>query len=226
MNFSEFEKEYISIRTKEGRVYPDEIVKRLPFIDDAEWRIRARSARKLLHQLKKENCSSFVEIGCGNGWLTNYLQRELNATAVGIDVNKTELEQAERLSESKAEFYYGDIFSDDLKAFRSGTIIFAASIQYFGDLEKLFELFSGTIHIIDSPFYEDAAAARLRSEKYFESKDADRMKQFYFHHEFKSLMKYEHQFLYKPSRVRKFLGDSPFPYIRIRKDSSVSWQSR
>jgi SAM-dependent methyltransferase len=216
MSFNEFEEEYLSIRKKEGRLYDDDVVKRLPFIDDPEWKIRAGSAKKLLRQLKKENCASFVEIGCGNGWLTNYLQRELDATAVGIDVNKTELEQAERLSGGKAKFYYGDIFSDEFEFLRSGTIIFAASIQYFPDIKKLLDLFSGTIHIIDSPFYEDATNARLRSEKYFESKSSPRMKEFYFHHEFKNLHCAE--FLYRPSKIKRLLGGSPFLYIRIRRD--------
>jgi SAM-dependent methyltransferase len=218
MSFAEFEKEYISIRTKEGRVYPDDVVKKLPFIDDPEWKIRARSAQNLLHQLKKENCKSFVEIGCGNGWLTNYLQRELNATATGVDINKVELDQAKRLSDNKAKFYYADIFLDEFGHLRSGTIIFAASIQYFPDFEKLIDVLSGTIHIIDTQFYEDATAARLRSEKYFKSKDAAGMKSHYFHHELKSLDKYDHQFIYRPDRLKKLFGGSPFPYIRIRKD--------
>jgi len=216
MNFDDFEREYISIRTKEGRVYPDDVVRKLPFIDDPEWKMRTRSAKRLLEQLKKENCTSFVEIGCGNGWLTNYLQRELNAKATGIDVNKTELVQAERLSGGKASFYYGDIFSDELKDFRSGTILFAASIQYFPDLEKLMDILSGTIHIIDTRFYKDASAARLRSEKYFDANDAPAMKQFYFHHEIEKLRGAE--FIYRPSRIKTLLGDSPFPHIRIRKD--------
>ena len=215
MNFQEFEKEYLSIRAKEGRLYEDDVVKKLPFIDDNEWRIRARSAKKLLDQLRKENCRSFTEIGCGNGWLTNYLQRGLNANAVGIDINKTELDQATRLS-GGAKFLYGDILSDDLKKYRSGTIIFAASIQYFPDLKKIIDSLSGTIHIIDSPFYENAQEARKRSGIYFESKNSG-MKTFYFHREFKELEEYEHEFLYRPSRVKRIFGNSPFPWIRIRK---------
>jgi hypothetical protein len=68
---SGFEKEYIAVRTKEGRVHDDETTRKLPFIDDREWKLRAASAQKLLKQLKKENCQSFIEVGCGNGWLTN-----------------------------------------------------------------------------------------------------------------------------------------------------------
>jgi SAM-dependent methyltransferase len=216
-----FEKEYISVRTKEGRIVDDETAKCLPFVDDPEWKVRAASAQKLLQQLKKENCKSFLEIGCGNGWLTNYLQREMDVPAFGIDINKTELTQAARLSKG-ATFIYGDIFSlNDLYA---DTIIIAACIQYFPDPDKLIDRLNGTIHIVDSPFYksEDVAAARERSRKYFASKDASGMEQFYFHH---SLLK-NAEFLYKPDRIKILLGGSPFPWIRIRKGSSASSKSR
>jgi SAM-dependent methyltransferase len=210
----EFEREYFSIRQKEGRILDDETVRLLPFIDDPEWKIRARSARKLAQQLKKENCRSIIEIGCGNGWLTNYIQRELNVPAVGIDVGKVELKQAARIAKGRATFVYGDVFSlGDLKA---DAIVLAACIQYFPDPIRLLERLTGTIHIIDSPFYDSSgvANARARSKDYFRSKDASNMERFYFHHEcIKDV-----EILYRPSRFKVFLGNSPFPWVRIRKD--------
>lgn len=216
-NFSagEFEQEYFSIRQKEGRILDDDAVRRLPFIDHPEWKIRARSARKLVVQLRRENCRSFIEVGCGNGWLTNYIQRELNIPAIGIDVGKVELKQAARISAGNATFVYGDVFSlDDLQA---DAIILAACIQYFAEPNRLIGKLNGTIHIIDSPIYKKgkAADARERSKKYFESRNAPGMERFYFHHE--EILGGE--FLYRPSRLKVLLGGSPFPWVRIRRSS-------
>ena len=214
-NFSagEFEQEYFSIRQKEGRILDDETVRRLPLIDTVEWNIRARSAGKLLQQLKKEKCASFIEVGCGNGWLTNYLQRELNIPAIGIDIVKAELKQAVRISEGRATFVYGNVFSlNDLKA---DAIILAACIQYFPDPDQLIKRLNGTIHIIDSPIYETgkAADARERSIRYFSSQNAAAMARFYFHHE----VIRDAEFLYRPSRLKTWLGGSPFPWLTIHR---------
>ncbi len=222
MNFGEFEKEYLSIRGKEGRIYDDATVKKLPFIDHPEWRVRARSVQRLLRQLKKEQCVSFVEVGCGNGWLTNYLSENLAINGVGVDINKQELDQAIRVFQGRSTFIYGDIISLNLAA---STTIFAASIQYFPDFEKIIDSLTGTIHIIDTPFYSDGAAARKRSEAYFDGMNSN-MKDFYFHHEYNDLKKYDVEFLYRPNRIKTFFGDSPFPWIRIRKGPSASSQSK
>jgi SAM-dependent methyltransferase len=214
----EFENEYFSLREKEGRILSDDTVKKLPFISDPEWKIRALSAKKLVKQLKKENTRSFIEVGCGNGWLTNYLQRELNAKAVGIDVVKAELMQAARISEGKSTFFYGDIFSSSFDNLEADTIVLASSIQYFPDVDRLIRRLNGTIHIIDSPIYETGLGgnAKERSANYFHSKKADEMKTFYFHHEKSVFAKAE--FLYRPNKLKTLLGHSPFPWIRIRKD--------
>ena len=215
----EFEKEYFDIRSKEGRVYDDETVKKLPFIEHPEWRIRATSAKKLVGQLRKEKCTSFIEIGCGNGWLTNYIQSHLNITAYGIDVGKHELQQASRVSSGGATFFYGDIFSEAFNDLKADVIILAACIQYFPDPKRLIDILTkkGTVHIIDSPIYKPGTSinARERSKKYFDSKDASAMEQFYFHHEETTLPGAE--FLYQPNRLKILLGGSPFPWIRIRK---------
>lgn len=218
-NANEFENEYITIRTKEGRIHDDNTVKQLPFIDDAEWKIRSASTKRLLKYLKKEKTKSLIEVGCGNGWLTNYLQRGLDAVAFGIDINRVELEQAARTG--AGTFFYGDIFSNAFSDFKADAIILAACIQYFPDLRRLINILrpKGSIHIIDSPIYETGAAAeaRERSRKYFDSKDAAAMQRFYFHHEVDTLKDSGAGFLYTPNRAKTLLGGSPFPWIMIRK---------
>lgn len=54
-----FEDRYIGLRTMEGRLYPNEVVKKLPEIHPAyplakEWRIRKRSADRLAGHLRKK----------------------------------------------------------------------------------------------------------------------------------------------------------------------------
>ncbi|HZY81732.1 MAG TPA: methyltransferase domain-containing protein [Cyclobacteriaceae bacterium] len=218
-NFSkkEFEKAYVDIRTKEGRMYDDETVKKLPFVPGSkEWGIRANSAKKLIKQLRKENCRSLIEIGCGNGWLSNYIQKELNIDVCGIDIERKELEQAARIN-IRAAFAYADIFS--MENLEADVVLLASCIQYFENVNKLLEKLKriGTIHIIDSPFYKqgEAAAARQRSLSYFESKNAYAMKNFYFHHEINALDQFNPVFLHRPNRFLKI--GSPFPWIRIDK---------
>lgn len=209
----EFEKEYVSIRTKEGRMLDDEVVKRLPINNTAEWKVRRNSAQKLVHQLKKEKCSSVIEIGCGNGWLTNYIHKNLSIPVCGIDVEKQELEQAARVF--NLDFIYADIFAiDELKA---DAIILASCIQYFPDLTALINRLHGLIHIIDSPIYlkGTASAARSRSEAYFRSQEAKGMSKFYHHHEIDKILEYNPKFLYRPNRLDGLMGNSPFPWIRI-----------
>jgi len=95
-----FEELYLKLRAKEGRLYPDEIVKLLPEISSThilnkEWRIRESSAKKIAGYLKAQEIVNPVvlDIGCGNGWLTNYLSTRFPAIYCGVDVNKTELEK-------------------------------------------------------------------------------------------------------------------------------------
>src|SRR4051812_13830112 len=81
---------YLAVREKEGRVYSDEEVRNLPNSSrhSDEWKIRKETAKKLRAYLKGKN---ILEVGCGNGWLANYL----NAT--GIDINEFEVNQALRV---------------------------------------------------------------------------------------------------------------------------------
>src|SRR5688572_14625431 len=92
-----FEQSYISLRAQEGRLYTDDVVLKLPAINAGhptakEWKVRKHSADLLIKYLsRKENLQTIVEVGCGNGWLTNYVGKSLNKEWLGIDINLTEL---------------------------------------------------------------------------------------------------------------------------------------
>jgi SAM-dependent methyltransferase len=215
---NEFEQAYLDIRKKEGRLHDDDTVMKMPFIaGSTEWKIRANSAKQLIKRLRKENCKSLIEIGCGNGWLSNYIQKELNIDVCGIDIARFELEQAARISQGRSVFVRADIFS--LRDMTADVVLLASCTQYFPDLKKLIEhlVTIGTVHIIDSPFYEkgEAEAARRRSSTYFDSKGAPAMKSHYFHHEADSLHEFDPVFLHRPTPFNRILNASPFPWIRI-----------
>jgi hypothetical protein len=68
-----FEQLYLSLRTKESRLYPDDIVRQLPDVsfNEAlrhEWEVRNISLKKLISYLKKsETKKKILEVGCGMG---------------------------------------------------------------------------------------------------------------------------------------------------------------
>jgi SAM-dependent methyltransferase len=227
----EFEKEYTDVRTREGRMYDDNVARYLPEIPADhvlynEWKVRAYSARHFVSYLKFVRCKSIVEIGCGNGWLTTYIQDKMKIPACGIDVGKAELHQAARISRGKSVFVHGDVFSEALDGLRADVVLLASCVQYFSDLRSLIGRLKeiGSIHIIDSPVYDDGASAeaKARSAAYFHSMGSPGMEKFYYHHEKKDFRAFNAEFMYDPSGLfgrltRRLTNSSPFPWIRIGK---------
>jgi ubiquinone/menaquinone biosynthesis C-methylase UbiE len=231
-----FEERYIALRRKENRVYSDVEVAQLPDIDIqhqhyTEWMIRKASAKKLINFLnRKKQPLKILEIGCGNGWLSNQLSRIENSDVKGLDINAEELQQAERVfrNNRRLKFVYGEIYSAIPDNCKFDVVIFAASIQYFPSLkeiintalEKLDE--HGEIHIIDSPFYSqgEVMAAKKRSQNYYAMLGFPEMTEYYFHHGIEELQSYNFKILYKPSLIKNklFRNNSPFPWLCIKRN--------
>lgn len=233
--FEIFESAYIKIRKEEGRVLSIEEIKKLPFAfkhnnNYSEWKKRHKSTHRLINYISKRSFKTVLDLGCGNGWLS-YKIAPLVQNIIAMDVNKTELLQAEEVLEdsSNSEIIYGDVFFWDASV-NIDLVIINAAIQYFENvpklLEKLFSFISpnGEIHLIDSPMYSSklkALKAKQRSRKYFEEYADRDMTDFYFHHHWGVLGNYQYQVLYKPDTIqRRILGklgryDSPFPWIKI-----------
>jgi len=231
---SAFEKQeqlYITLRRKEGRIYSDDTVQALPNVPSShplykEWKVRKRSSEKLFNYLRDKNKPlDILEIGCGNGWLSHSLSRLQNSVVKGMDVNRTELEQADRVFDSvpNLTFMYGNIFDNILKQGEFDIVVFAASVHYFKDIKKLVNRVKqilkpgGEIHIIDSPFYNSPAEAELAKERtiaYYTKMEVPEMAQYYNHLTYQSLQVF-HPKVTKPSFFEKLGGKAYFPWIII-----------
>ena len=231
---STFEKDYIGIRRKEGRIYTDRELKMLPDVAFShphyrEWMIRKRSCLKLVTYLKNiPGPLKILEIGCGNGWLAARLSELPDSEVIGLDINQSELQQAARvfIDHTNLRFIYADISSGRLQHMKFNVILFAASIQYFPRLGNILGTAmqhletNGEIHITDTHFYkpDKVAAARQRTAAYYAALGFPEMAGRYFHHNIAELRPFHHEVLYDPfSFKNRWFGDNhPFYWIRIK----------
>lgn len=226
---------YMRLRKAEQRIYSDEEVRMLPHVSSAhpyykEWLIRKRSADKLTHYLRKKKKElNILEVGCGNGWLSNKLSKLPGSRVTGIEVNTWELQQADRVftSQHNLRFVHGDFSTMGTESRLYDIVILAASVQYFSSLKKVLENIrqhflkpDGEIHIIDSPFYrdKDMAAARLRTKRYYLNLGFPEMTPHYFHHTFSELEAFQYRFINNAAiKYFPFLKKtSPFHWICVR----------
>lgn len=227
---------YTKLRQKEGRLEEDTIVSQLPFITSGplinEWKLRAKSAQRFVNYLQSQpHFRNILEVGCGNGWFSNFITKKTKTNVTGIDINKHELEQAKRVfkNNERLEFRIFDIYQSNWDGIQPDLIVFNASIQYFSNLNTIINKAlatlkpGGQLHIIDSPFYSltELDAAKQRSEAYFKGMDEPGMANFYFHHPKENLMQFDIKFLYQPRKfpINKFVKDSPFPWICISRSN-------
>ncbi|GAB4490617.1 MAG: hypothetical protein OHK0019_09740 [Saprospiraceae bacterium] len=196
--FREKEKIYLEVRRREGRVFPDEVVRELPFISKSnayakEWVWRRRTFERFQKQLSESfqlsesSALRVLDLGCGNGWLANRLAENPDWDVWAVDVNEEELAQGARLfGRENLRFVYADlpalVSRNDIPGASPGIsfrdtfdiVVLAASVQYFPDLEQL--IFSlkkclkpgGEIHILDSPFYKNEEARAAARQRTLE----------------------------------------------------------
>lgn len=232
-----FESQYITLRKKEGRIYSDALVSKLPEMAishplSKEWVVRKKSSKRLIQYLKLRQPKIILELGCGNGWLTHCIHSSTNAECLGVDTNESELRQAIRVfgNQQSMAFIYADIFSEVFDKPIADVIVLASALPYFSDahglLTRLLNILpsGGQLHIIDSPFYKEKViqSARERSASYFDSLGLSEMKFHYFHHPWNVLDRFNFTISYNPTTLlntlsRKVFNDSPFPWVIITK---------
>ena len=222
---------YLRVREKEGRLYSDEFVKRLPAVPAnhplrSEWNARAASSDRLVGYLGRfRKRITILELGCGNGWLSHRIACATNAAVVGLDRDSPELQQARRVFSFPRNLGWlsADIHISPFAGCVFDVIVIASAIQYFADLRSLLGTLipllmpHGEIHILDSPLYSEGELpdARERSKRYYEKLGFPGMAARYHHHTLTALDAYNLDWLYTPQRETQGgedqLRDSPFP---------------
>ena len=228
---NDFEDQYLAVRQRERRIYSDEQLRNLPDIDlthihAEEWKIRKRSAIRLVDYLQKKHRSLRVlEVGCGNGWLSAKMAGIPGSYVTGLDINQIEITQANRVFDAdNLEFIY-DLFNEDtFEDEQFDVIVFAASLQYFESAQKTLELAlsllreGGEVHIIDTHFYrpEELPKANERSRGYYNSLGFPQMADNYFHHSISDLAGLKHHILLNPdSMLSQLAKRGPFHWITV-----------
>jgi ubiquinone/menaquinone biosynthesis C-methylase UbiE len=228
---NDFEDLYLAVRKREKRIYSDEQLLKLPDIDPthihaAEWKIRKRSAERLVDYLRRKHRSlRILEVGCGNGWLAAKMAGIPGSYVTGLDINQVEINQANRVFEKEnLEFIY-DMFNEDtFEDEKFDAVVFAASLQYFQSAKKILDLAlsllnkGGEVHIIDTHFYknEELAKANDRSRSYYHSMGFPQMTDHYFHHSIDDLAGMKHHILLNPdSALSLLVKRGPFHWITV-----------
>lgn len=231
---TEFEEKYIALRKKENRIYSDEELKCLPEIAKdhphfKEWMLRKQSANRLFNYLGKKNKDlKILEVGCGNGWLSNYLSQIKNSFVVGLDINFTELRQAANVFAKNNLIFMYDVLSEKLLVeFYFDIIVFAASAQYFSSIQKIIKMAlpllnkEAEIHILDTNFYrtDKVASAKKRTEEYYTSIGFADFSVYYHHHVLNELNDFCVDKLYNPSSLQNIFRKykNPFSWFRIKQ---------
>jgi ubiquinone/menaquinone biosynthesis C-methylase UbiE len=227
---------YLRVREKEGRLYSDDTLARLPSTPSGhpladEWRARAASASRLSRYLSRgPKPLTILDLGCGNGWLSNLL-RQSGHRVVGMDRNRYELKQAARVFSQNRRLFFieADIFSAPFADETFDVILLASVIQYFPNLPALLKTLMpylrphGEIHIMDSPLYSEAelAGAAQRSLQYYSSIGFPEMARHYFHHRISDVNAFDSKWQYQPpSRLRRLIqrADAQFRWAVIEKN--------
>lgn len=228
---------YFRVREREGRLYPDGLVKGLPVVPanhplQSEWNARTASSDRLVAYLSRpRKRATLLELGCGNGWLSHRIACVTNAVVVGLDRDSPELRQARRVfSAPRLVWISADIYVSPFPTRTFDFIVIASAIQYFADLPELFGILipllapHGEIHILDSPLYSESELpdARERSKRYYEKLGFPEMAARYHHHRTTVLAAYNPSWLYRPHHERGSgenpLRDSPFPWVCLRSE--------
>lgn len=166
-HYARFISDYETVRRFEGRFSPDSSYYRaLPFQDtsgkfSADWKIRAASFRALQKILTDE--STVLDVGAGNGWLSNRLSLSgYNVCAVDLLLNPEDGLGAWTHYQSqfvRVQSEFGKLPFPDQSV---SVVIFNASFHYSESYEKTLAeslrvlSINGKLIIMDSPVYRSA----------------------------------------------------------------------
>jgi len=122
---------------------------------------------KFLQTITFDKPFTFLDVGCGNGWVVRKIAKENNCKkSIGIDIsNKMIIQAKKKISNKNEKFFHTDVESWNYKG--KFDIIFSMESIYYSDsievaLEKIYKLLkSGGQFFCGTDFYtENKATAR------------------------------------------------------------------
>ena len=123
-----------------------------------------KNVLKFLESISFEGSFTFLDVGCGNGWVVRKIAKEkMCKKAIGVDKSKKMIIQAKKKIESKKEqFFHTDI--ESMKYRGKFKFIFSMESLYYADsinaaLEKIYKLLRpGGQFFCGTDFYTDNKA--------------------------------------------------------------------
>lgn len=120
-----------------------------------------KNVSKFLKTISFDNPFTFLDVGCGNGWVVRKMVQEENCKkAIGIDKSKKMVIQAKKkISSKKESFFHTDIESWTYKG--KFDFVFSMESLYYADsienaLEKIYKLLKpGGQFFCGTDFYTD-----------------------------------------------------------------------
>ena len=123
-----------------------------------------KNVSKFLQNISFDKSFTFLDVGCGNGWIVRKIAKENNCKkAIGIDVSKKMIVQAKnKRYSSKEEFFHTDVESWKYKG--KFDFVFSMESLYYADsieiaLKKIYKLLKpGGQFFCGTDFYTDNKA--------------------------------------------------------------------
>ncbi len=123
-----------------------------------------KNVSKFLQTISFDKPFTFLDVGCGNGWVVRKIAKEKNCKkSIGIDISRKMIIQAEKKSDNNKEvFFHTDIESLDYKG--KFNFIFSMESLYYADsievtLKKIYKLLKpGGQFFCGTDFYTDNKA--------------------------------------------------------------------
>ncbi len=126
-----------------------------------EYQIKSYMKYAVDMSIKKYGLKSLLEVGCGLGWITDFLwKNNPNITIEGMDISETAIKKA-RLDYPYIKFYVGNLLDYSKKDLKLtyDTLLFAEIMWYILEdidniIENLNHNFYGKLIMINQTFYK------------------------------------------------------------------------
>ena len=234
-----FQEIYLKARRLEGKLYHDDVVRKMPNLNrDHPYYEECRARKDSLDEMNAcltayEPPIRILEVGCGNGWMANALTQNHNIQMVSLELHEMDAQQDERVYGNKANLRYRSLnsFLDNPDAEPFDIILFSGSFQYFGDAAVTLSQWmqylkpTGEIHIKDTLVHDSATKAQELTKnkgQYFRSIGVEPMANYFTNYswdDFKGFNYVNHRRSWIV-QVRKTLTRQTslnFPWIIVKK---------